>query len=471
MAKCTQCGKKGLLLKLNNESICKDCETEIRHKAVVDELNNKIKSLQFQLLPEQQDITKLRAEIDELTQKLNAIIERKRITVNELNNLNGIIKEKKKEIIELDDEILFQSFGVYTPLYNFAKSENYKDKLTAVRDAQKLMIKNESACSFNSNWTLNGSLAQGKRMTKNVVKQILRCFNSECDEVIDKVKFSNMQSMRDRINKSYEQLNKINDLQQVRINPRYRDLKLDELSLAYEYALKVQEEKEALKEQKRQLREQAKLEAEIREAREKIEKDRKHFQKAINDIEYKLKFSKNEEETADLQAKLSELNSQVGELEAEEKKIDYREQNAKAGYVYIISNIGAFGENIYKIGMTRRLEPMDRIDELSSASVPFPFDVHTLIFSNNAPELESKLHKRFEDKRVNRINGRKEFYKVSIEEIEEVLKQEYDKTIEIIKMPEADEYRQSVNMEKPISKIDELVSFFDEDDKTEEANI
>lgn len=443
MAKCTKCGKKGLFLKLNN-GLCVDCIYKQDLSAKDEIINN----LEFQLLPEQRDITKLTAEIQNLNASINDLTAEQQKLNAQNTQLLKEIQIKKEEIIVLDDEILYQSFGLYTPLYDFAKSEDYKDKLTIIRTNQKEMIKNKTACFFRNDWTLNGSTTQGRRMTLDNVKQIIRCFNAECDEIIDNVKFSNIQSMRERINKSYEQLNKINTLNAVSINPLYRNLKIDELNLAYEYQLKKQQEKEELKEQRAALREQAKLEAEIKEAREKLEKDRKHFAKAIKDIEYKLKFVVNDAEKTDLSLKLDELNGQMGELDAQEKQIDYREANAKAGYVYIISNIGAFGENVFKIGMTRRLEPYDRIDELSGASVPFSFDIHAMIFSDNAPDLEAKLHKHFEYCRINKINNRKEFYRCPIEEIEKVIKENYDKTIDIIKMPEAQQYRESLMLER-----------------------
>ena len=128
------------------------------------------------------------------------------------------------------------------------------------------------------------------------------------------------------------------------------------------------------------------------------------------------------------------------------KDIDYREANKKAGYVYIISNIGSFGENIYKIGMTRRLDPFDRVDELGDASVPFKFDVHAMIFSDDAPKLEAALHRAFEHKKLNMVNQKREFFAVTLEEIEEVVKANYDKTVEFVKVAEAGQYRESIKM-------------------------
>ena len=130
------------------------------------------------------------------------------------------------------------------------------------------------------------------------------------------------------------------------------------------------------------------------------------------------------------------------------KDIDYREANQRAGYVYIISNIGAFGENVYKIGMTRRLDPQDRVDELGDASVPFNFDVHAMIFSDDAPALETALHKAFEDRKLNMVNTRREFFNVTLDEIKEVVKENFDKTVEFVDVPDAEQFRVSQKMKR-----------------------
>ena len=154
------------------------------------------------------------------------------------------------------------------------------------------------------------------------------------------------------------------------------------------------------------------------------------------------------EELNALQGQMSDAEEKLKEIEKAIQDVDYRKANQKAGYVYIISNIGAFGEGVYKIGMTRRLDPLDRIAELSGASVPFRFDVHALLFSDDAPALEAVLHRTFADKRVNRINNRKEFFRVSLEEIEKVVKENYDKIAEFTTLPDAQEYRETLSLAK-----------------------
>ncbi|WP_272031250.1 GIY-YIG nuclease family protein [Oceanobacillus kimchii] len=200
------------------------------------------------------------------------------------------------------------------------------------------------------------------------------------------------------------------------------------------------------------MREEKKVQDEIKKERKKLEKDEKHFTNAFEKYKKQLEEA-NTEIHIEIEKKMAEIKLQLEKIKKEKEVVDYREQNARAGYVYIISNIGSFGENIYKIGMTRRLEPMERINELGSASVPFNFDVHAMIFSDDAPDLENKLHKAFINKQVNKVNTRKEFFDVTLEEIVEVVENNFDKTVEFTKIAEAEDYRKSLKISE--GKIDE----------------
>ena len=431
-------------------------------KQMIDEQQSRITELEDLLTPELRDIIKARELLKETQNQIDnasAELESKKIntekeiekleaqkaSLNEqISNLNAEIASRERNIIVLDNQILLQEFGLYTPVYDFATSEEYKNKLEIIRMKQKDMIRNDTAASYGS-WSIDGSVAKGKKFVKDNVKLTLRSFNNECETLIDKVKFNNVESIRQRIIKSYETLNKLNTVNKIEISSDYLDLKLQELSLAYEYALKKQEEKEAEKERRAEMREAAKLEKELAEERKKIEKEQKHYQHALNTILSQIK-SATEEEKIELEAKRAELESHLNNIDESIKSLDYREANQKAGYVYVISNIGAFGENVYKIGMTRRLDPMDRIDELGDASVPFNFDVHAMIFSDDAPSLEAALHKAFENKKLNMVNTRREFFNVTLEEIEEVVKANFDKTVDFIKDPPAEQYRESIKM-------------------------
>ena len=325
-------------------------------------------------------------------------------------------------------------------------SAEFKERLEKVRDHQKALIKAGEAVRANENWVVNGSQSEGKKMVTDIKKLLLRSFNNECDYCVDNVKFNNIESFEKRIEKSFDALKKLGRILSAEVALRYKELKLDELRLAHEYQLKKQEEKEVQRKARELLREQQKLDQEIRAAREKIDKERKHFGAAIQQLEAKLSTCVTAKERADVEQKLADVTAQSAELDKEEKEVDYREKNAKAGYVYVISNLGAFGEKVFKIGMTRRLEPLERIYELSDASVPFDFDVHALIFSDDAPSLESRIHRHFETTRINKLNRRREFFRAEIGEIETVIRQNFEKVFDFVREAPAAEYRESLRL-------------------------
>ncbi|EOU1743877.1 DUF4041 domain-containing protein [Clostridium perfringens] len=416
-----------------------------------NELKEEIKELKKLLNPEQQEIANLVKEIDKLKLEKDKILKEVDKLFSKKQELSNKIKLKKKDLILLDDEILMQEFGLYKPIYDFESSEKYKQAIDNLRVVQKEMIKNKSAVIYSNNWTVDGSKAKGRKMTNDNIKQIIMAFNIECDNLIAKVKYNNIQSIQKRIEKTFERLNKLNESNQVRLTSRYLECKLSELKLVHEYQVKKQEEKEEQKRIREELREEAKLKKELEEAKKNTLKDITHFENALSKLNEQLKSNNlSDEEIKNLQLKKEELEKNIDNLNLSLKDIDYRQENQRAGYVYIISNIGAFGKDVYKIGMTRRLEPMDRIDELGDASVPFNFDVHAMIFADDAPKLENALHKAFENKKLNMVNQRREFFNVTLEEIEKVVKENFDKTVEFKKEPEAEQFRQSLKIKDTV---------------------
>ena len=361
----------------------------------------------------------------------------------EVNRLNATVTKLKKDAVFFEDALVFQDFGLYTPRYNFVTAEEYKIRLEQIRTKQKDMIKKDTAISGAKTWTVDGSKSKGEKMIKDMKKLFLRAFNSDCEDVISKVKYSNYEMSLKKIRQSAESIEKLGKMMSLYITSNYINSKIEELHLAFEYQVKKQEEKEAQKAARAELREAARLQKEIEEQRKKIEKEQTHYQTALKKISQQLELDPDNQE---LMLKKNEIEEQLSEIDKSLQDIDYRTANQRAGYVYIISNIGAFGENVYKIGMTRRLDPQDRIDELGDASVPFNFDVHAMIFSDNAPALENALHHAFEDKKVNMVNQRREFFNVTLEEIKEVIKQNFDKTVEFIDIPDAEQYRISQKM-------------------------
>jgi hypothetical protein len=375
---------------------------------------------------------------------------RKQDAEKQLSEINTQIELKKNEIVILDDEILLQSFGFYKPHYDLQNSEQYKLRLDQIRAKQGWLVKTEKAVVFPTNVRLEGSLAEGEKMISDYVKLILRSFNNECDASIINVKFNNAKSIEKKIYKAYETLNKLGKRMSISIVPEYLSLKLDELYLCYEYQAKKQDEKEEQKRIKEQMREDAKLLKEIEELKAKVEKEQKHFSKALENINAQLAQVQTANERDLLERERQGIMQKVVALEKDMKDVQNREQNTRAGYVYVISNIGAFGENVYKIGVTRRLDPEERVDELGDASVPFDFDIHAMIFSDDAPTLENALHKAFEQRRLNMINRRREFFNVSLGEIEMVVKTNFSKPVEFINIADAAEYRESLMLKKSV---------------------
>lgn len=406
-------------------------------------LRERINELEAMLTPEMKDLLTVRSHLSEANTALSARKAEIMGAEADLLRIKSEISAARKNLIETNDTVLLQEFGLYQPKYDFETSEMYKSRLDDIRRCQKDMIKANKAATGNMNWTVNNSTSKGHKMVSDMQKLLLRAFNSECDEVIGKVKFNNIDTAVKRITASKDAISKLGAMMGVEITRQYYDSKIDELHLAYEYQVKKQEEKEEQKRIREEMREQAKLQKEIEMARREIEKEQKHYQNALAKITAQIE-SASETELDLLNKKKEEIEIQLSELDKAIKDVDYREANQKAGYVYVISNIGAFGEGVYKIGMTRRLDPMDRIDELGDASVPFNFDVHAMIFTEDAPGLEAALHRAFDSRKLNMVNTRREFFRVSLDEIKQVVKENFDKTVEFIDVPDAEQYRQSL---------------------------
>lgn len=405
------------------------------YKRQLEEASAKIAELEALLTPEmrealsiQEKIKQLNAQKNSLDDVIDAQRELEAARERKVRELDAKIKEKESQLVTFDDAILVQDFGLYEPRFDFASSTQFKDRLKQCRDRQKEQIKRINKSTESTQWTVNGSAAKGRKMVKETTKLLLRAYNGECDEIVRKVKTTNVNKSIEQVYKTAETINKFGSTMGISIPRSFMQLKEEEVRLAYEFAQQKEREKEALREAREREREERKLAQEIAAERKKLEKERKQYLAAYKEITDRLKTA-SEDELAALEEKAAELKGKLDDVDAAVADVDYREANQKAGFVYVISNIGSFGEGVYKIGMTRRLDPMERIKELGDASVPFNFDVHAMIFCDDAPALEAALHREFESKKVNIVNQRREFFKVSLEEIEEVVKKSYDKTV------------------------------------------
>ncbi len=419
------------------------------YKARCEELEREVERLRGAMTPEMAEAASAQKRIDDLLEgekKVAARISELHGNVESLKALEARylekIEERKGQVESFDDAILVQDYGLYEPRFDFATSTQFKDELKRCRDEQKAEVKQMREEAAKTNWTVNNNKAQGKKMVRDISKLVMRAYNSECDDIVRKVKGTNVEKSIERVHKLADQLNRLCKVLSIRIPDYYPHLKEREVRLAYEFALQKEREREEIRAAREREREERKLAAEIAAERKKLEKEKMQYLAAYKEIAERL-LAAGTEERDDLERRAEELKGRLEDAEAAIQNVDYREANQKAGFVYVISNIGSFGEGVYKIGMTRRLDPMDRVRELGDASVPFNFDVHAMIFCDDAPALEAALHRRFEDRKVNIVNQRREFFRVTLDEIEQVVKENYDKTVEFKEVADADQFRTS----------------------------
>jgi hypothetical protein len=402
------------------------------------------------LISREESIRTLDAQIASLTEQSRRSSEQAKAEEYELSTKVAVLRTKLQELEEQD---FVEAFGFYDSKYDFQEAEDYKQRLDVIRNQQKQMIKSKTAAVCNTEWSVGGSLKEGKKMTDNFLKLVLRAFNGECDAAVMKVKYNNIQTMEKRITKACDELNKLSQTTNCEVTSQYFDLKLQELWLTHEYQEKKYQEQEEQRAIREQMREEERALRELEKAKQEAEREERRYQEALEKARRDVESATGKAQEK-LFAQIQELQQRLTEAEALRQRAISQAQMTKFGHVYIISNIGSFGDDVYKIGMTRRLEPMDRVKELGDASVPFPFDVHAMIFCENAPELEARLHRRFDVRRMNKANGRKEFFRVSLEEIVKAVR-EIDQDlktckseIKITKVAEAAEYRKTLAEER-----------------------
>jgi hypothetical protein len=356
-----------------------------------------------------------------------------------LNIHSALLEENNLYVEKLD----IGSFGLYAPQFNYDTSDKFKLAIEVNYEAQKQMIKEGKAVHCPTEWTVGGSKTEGKKMTDRYQKLMLLAFNGECDGLVAKVKWNNAEKSKDRIVKSFQNINKLGKSHNIEITIDYCGLKLTELSLTYEYEQKKYDEKEEQRLIREQMREEEKAQREFERAQREAEDEEYRYKKALEKAQEELKAQEN---NAQLQERVKLLEQQIEEAHEKKERAIAMAQLTKVGHIYVISNIGSFGENVYKVGMTRRLDPLDRVRELGDASVPFTFDVHAIIYSEDAPQLEYDLHKKFSDRRINRINNKKEFFRITLDEIESFVHEHVGAAIEFTKLAEAKDYRETLTL-------------------------
>jgi len=337
----------------------------------------------------------------------------------------------------LYDESTLPAFGVYKPQYDFGDSDQYRRALEDIRAKQAAMLKAKQAATIQEK--LSGEMLG---QAKALIRLMVRAFNGEADAAIAKVRFDNVEVMKVRIKRSFEIINAFGNRFSCAISREYYRLKVSELLLVHEHREQLQEEREEQRRIREQLRDEAIARREMEEAQERAEKEEQRYEEMLAAAREAAAHAA-ESERVKAQAKIEELERRVAEAQANKERAISRAQQTRSGHVYIISNIGSFGEHVYKIGMTRRLDPMERVWELSDASVPFDFDVHAIIYSDDAPTLETAFHKAFHGFRINRVNHRREFFRVDLTRIIEVAR-DHGATVEFTMLAEAEQYRRTL---------------------------
>ena len=349
-------------------------------------------------------------------------------------------KSMKNIILGYGNDYLIPSHTLLDDLaetYGYSQaSKDFKDIRTKVRS----MVKNNQAATCDYSET-------NRRQT--AIAFITDAFNGKADSIIADAKHDNFGTLRQKLTDAFNLVN-YNGMafRNARINDKYFQLRLEELRLACVLAEIHRRDIEEQRRIREQLREEEKARREIEKALREAAKEEEMLQKAMEKAKAQLEKA-NAEQRETYEAQIAELERKYQEAEERNKRALSMAQQTKAGHVYIISNEGSFGQNIYKIGMTRRLEPLDRIRELSSASVPFPFDVHALIWSEDAPALENMLHKKFALSQVNKVNFRKEFFRLSLSEIRAELENS-GLNVKWTLTAEATEYHETIAIEKSI---------------------
>lgn len=327
---------------------------------------------------------------------------------------------EKSELSAIESLLQQHAIGIGTvdsKMYNrvtdFTKLEQMESKLNDIREQAKALVKNKKACicAFSGNMQVNGRKAEATKLINREIKLRIRCFDNEVEAAIALASWNNINRLIERINRVFLDINNKGKIIQTQLQAQYRDLKVAELKLSYEISQLKNDIKEAEREERSAQREAEREEGKIKAAAEQAQKDRARMEALVQK-----ELLKYESATEEQRAILALHQAELAILKERENRATSMAQLTRAGYVYIISNNMAFGPEIIKIGMTRRVDPYERVHELGDASVPDTFDVHAFFYCEDAPALESELHRTFSDKRINLVNKRKEFFNIPFNE-------------------------------------------------------
>jgi hypothetical protein len=383
----------------------------------------------------------LAVEVTEQERRLRAraadveaeIVRRRAHAELEQQGLEQKLDALRQEIVATEESAVLQEAGIYRCRHPLSDSVAYSKELDRLSDAIKEMTKKDGGAVLCATaWVVNNSATQGRTMLREYSKLMLRAYNAEADNLVRSMKPYKLDAAIERLEKVVSTIERLGKTMNIQIAPSYHGLRIRELELTADYLNQLADEKEREREERARAKEEKAAQRELERERERLEKERTHCENALQAL---LKVGD--------EAGASRVREQLADVDRAIDDVDYRAANIRAGYVYVISNVGAFGERMVKIGMTRRLNPQERVDELGDASVPFRFDVHALFFSPDAVGIESKLHERMADRRVNLVNSRREFFYATPDEVREHLLALTGELLQYQEFAEAVEFRQS----------------------------
>lgn len=347
--------------------------------------------------------------------------------------LRSRLASSADDYVEMNDAVILQQVGIYRYHHPLETAAAYKDRLTDLESRIAVVVQSGNAIEKSNLFTFNNSLAQGRKMTDDLSTLMLRAYNAEAENSLRTLRAGNVQTAKNRLERSRSTIAKLGKLMEMRISDAFHGLRVEEIELTADWLMMKQEEREAAREERTRLKEERKVRLELEAQRAQLEKERAHVINALAALQ------RNGESDADLNSRLLAIDDAIADN-------DFRAAHIRAGYVYVISNEGAFGKDVVKIGLTRRLKPEERIGELSGASVPFRFDIHALHYSEDAVTLETELHKHFADRALNRANMRKEFFFATPAEVRDVLLSKVGNLLTFNETAEAVEFRQSIGL-------------------------
>ncbi len=352
-----------------------------------------------------------------------------------------------KNIIEgYGDAYIVPTYNLLDDLADEFSFTEAGQKLKDARDTCRMMVKNGLAATCD--------YVEANRK-ETAIRFVVDAFNGKVDSILSRSKSDNHGKLEQEIRDAFSLVNHNGAaFRSARITDSYLVVRLEELKWAVTAKALKDEEREEQRRLREQMREEEKARREYERAIKEAAKEEDTLRKAMEKVQKQVEAA-NEAQRAEFEAKLMELEAKLHEAEEKNQRALSMAQQTRSGHVYVISNIGSFGEEVFKIGMTRRLEPQDRIRELGDASVPFEFDVHAMIFSEDAPGLEKSLHRHFLRQQVNKVNPRKEFFRLGLEDI----RQELD-TLGVethwTMTARAHEYRESLRIEQQILEKPEV---------------